>query len=119
MKKLVIESTEEGSICSLQVSGSLDEVKEWLAKTLKSLDSFDRGNATIKKDSKALNAVDGEWFTASQLAGLPSLPETSRGIHLRATRENWKRRKIEGLKTNIFHIGNLPQEAQDYIRSGS
>ncbi|WP_277988004.1 DNA-binding protein, partial [Vibrio sp. Vb2880] len=42
------------------------------------------------------------WFLSKQLIGLPGLPKTTQGVSLKANRENWLKRKPEGVKGRAF-----------------
>jgi putative transposase len=37
-----------------------------------------------------------QWYSATDLAGLPGLPTTSRGVTLKAQREDWPSRPRKG-----------------------
>ncbi|MEJ1381373.1 MAG: transposase domain-containing protein [Candidatus Sedimenticola sp. (ex Thyasira tokunagai)] len=53
-----------------------------------------------------------EWFTASDLAGLPGVPGTSRGINKAAEREEWQwQRRAKG-KGREYHLNSLPTKTQ-------
>lgn len=57
-----------------------------------------------------------EWFTAAELAGLPSLPGTARRVRSRAEAETWASRQQEqsdrGRPAREYHIASLPAEAR-------
>jgi hypothetical protein len=56
------------------------------------------------------------WFRTSELAGLPGLPGSIKGLIKKAQRENWEtrdRRAIGGGKE--YHISSLPPETQQYL----
>lgn len=55
------------------------------------------------------------WFTAGQLAGLPSLPSTERRINSRAESEGWQRRSRERGKGWEYAFSSLPAAAQAAI----
>lgn len=57
-----------------------------------------------------------EWFTAAELAGLPELPGTERGVQLRAARDGWasRARKGRGGGSEYF-TGALPQAAREAL----
>jgi len=57
-----------------------------------------------------------EWFTANELAGLPLLPGTPRGINTAAKRDHWKKRKRAKGKGFEYHISNLPEKTQAHIQ---
>ncbi|MBF0371710.1 MAG: Mu transposase C-terminal domain-containing protein [Magnetococcales bacterium] len=50
------------------------------------------------------------WGTAAQLAGLPGLPTTARGVHERLKREGIRTRKGGG-KSLEYHVPSLPRDA--------
>lgn len=53
-----------------------------------------------------------EWFNAGELAGLPGLPGTDRGIRKIAKRNAWRFRKRPKGKGLEYHITSLPSGAQ-------
>lgn len=56
-----------------------------------------------------------EWFTSQELAGMPGMPETERGVRLWAEKNLTKKRnKLRG-KGYEYHILSLPRETQSYI----
>lgn len=57
-------------------------------------------------------AALSSWAVASELAGLPGLPGTVRGILMRAERDGWLKRKLPVGKGFEFHIGSLSDEAR-------
>ncbi len=56
------------------------------------------------------------WFSARELAGLPGLPGTDRGIRKMAEREGWEARKKLAGKGWEYALGSLPIEAQAALR---
>lgn len=56
-----------------------------------------------------------DWFSASELAGLPGVPGTSRGINKAAERESWRRQKRPKGKGREYHISSLPPETRAYL----
>ena len=53
------------------------------------------------------------WFTAAELAGLPGLPNTDRGVQLLAKRESWKRKPRPGKGGGrLYPASVLPPTAQ-------
>ena len=56
-----------------------------------------------------------EWYPAKQLAGLPGLPTSERGVHKRAEREGWRLRQVpyacRGGRRREYHISALPEAA--------
>jgi putative transposase len=54
-----------------------------------------------------------EWFTASELAGLPGLPASERRVRSRVERENWQSRARAGRGGgNEYHLSALPECTQ-------
>ncbi|HTN30576.1 MAG TPA: DNA-binding protein [Pseudomonas sp.] len=53
-----------------------------------------------------------KWFTALELAGLPGLPGTERGIKKLAEREGWEGQRRLGSKAIEYSFAVLPPEAQ-------
>ncbi|NII74244.1 transposase InsO family protein [Dyella sp. SG562] len=55
------------------------------------------------------------WYTAAELAGLPGLPGTERGINKAGEREGWARRQREQGKGWQYSFRALPSQAQAAI----
>lgn len=55
-----------------------------------------------------------EWFTAFELAGLGGLPSQATNVTRRATKNDWKKRQVEGKKGVAFeyHYSSLPESVQ-------
>jgi len=53
-----------------------------------------------------------EWFTASELAGLPGMPATDRAIRIRADKQGWQTRPRRSGKGSEYHIHSLPGETR-------
>ncbi|MBY6223595.1 DNA-binding protein [Ferrimonas balearica] len=53
-----------------------------------------------------------QWFTASELAGLPGLPKSDRNVRLLAKRHDWRVRKRPQGKGCEYHISTLPEETR-------
>ncbi len=61
-----------------------------------------------------------EWFPASELAKLDSMPDTVQGVLLRAKKEGWTSRPRKGRGGGKeFHISSLPPETQRALRQKS
>ena len=56
-----------------------------------------------------------EWFSASELAGLPGLPTTDRRVREYAKRNDWSARPRNKGKGLEYHIGSLPSETRAEI----
>ncbi|MGM0938341.1 MAG: DNA-binding protein [Pseudomonadota bacterium] len=58
-----------------------------------------------------------EWYSASELAGLPGMPGDKSNVNRRANRENWSKRNKEGIRgvAYEFHIASLPQETREAL----
>ena len=57
-----------------------------------------------------------EWYSASELVGLPEMPTTRQGVIIRAKREGWKSRPRSGKGGGLeYHIQALPPRAQDAL----
>ncbi len=56
-----------------------------------------------------------EWYPTKDLAGLPQLPSTERGVQKRAEREGWRLRHVpyacRGGRRREYHISALPEGA--------
>mgnify|MGYP001809805689 CR=1 FL=1 len=53
------------------------------------------------------------WFSSAELAGLPGLPGSARGVQLRAKREGWKSRPRKGRGGGSeYHLDVLTVEAR-------
>jgi len=60
--------------------------------------------------------MSAEWFSARELAGLPGMPTTAKGVKGRATAECWKSRERQGQGGGReFHVSDLPKLARDYL----
>lgn len=58
-----------------------------------------------------------EWFTAFELEGIGDLPKKATNITRRATKENWKKRQIQG-KRGIayeYHYSSFPPAVQEAL----
>lgn len=54
-----------------------------------------------------------EWFTTTELAGLPGLPSTDRNVRARAKREQWQSRpRAASGGGREYHISSLPAETR-------
>ncbi|EKN6162494.1 hypothetical protein DVQ60_03235 [Yersinia enterocolitica] len=80
--------------------------------------SFQISRCNVKRNQiehfvMALN----EWFSASELAGLPGLPGDKSSVNRKANKEDWKRRQKKGIKGVAFefHISSLPTETQEAL----
>lgn len=60
-----------------------------------------------------------EWFSTSELAGLPGLPKTERAILLKAEKNSWKSQPKSKGKGNEFHFSCLPVETQQHLSIGA
>lgn len=58
-----------------------------------------------------------QWYSASELAGLPGLPGTERRIRAKAQRENWPSRPAQGKKGREYPETCIPEEAQAALRN--
>lgn len=61
------------------------------------------------------------WYTAKQLIGLPSIPQTPQSIIRFAKKNGWKTRTAphgKGKKPYQFHIDSLPEETQTALSKG-
>ncbi|AIK14233.1 DNA-binding protein [Pectobacterium atrosepticum] len=58
-----------------------------------------------------------EWFSASELAGLPGLPGDKSSVNRKANKEEWRKRQKKGVKGVAFefHISSLPMETQEAL----
>ncbi len=60
-----------------------------------------------------MTAAARDWATAAELAGLPGLPTSERGVKARAEREGWAARKRGGKGGGLeYGLGSLPAEAR-------
>lgn len=57
-----------------------------------------------------------KWYSASDLAGLPGMPKTERGVVKKAKRERYiaRWRKAQG-GGKEYHISSLPEETRDHL----
>ncbi|AWX14592.1 ci repressor-like protein [Mergibacter septicus] len=58
-----------------------------------------------------------EWFEMKELVGVGGLPTTVQGITKKAKLENWQRRRVAGVKGNVFeyYIGDMPLAVQQAL----
>lgn len=56
-----------------------------------------------------------EWFTSAELAGIPEMPGTDRGVNKKGDRGELKRRKKASGKGWEYHLHSLPKAAQAHI----
>ncbi|TLP70783.1 DDE-type integrase/transposase/recombinase [Pseudomonas nitroreducens] len=56
-----------------------------------------------------------KWFTANELAGLPGLPGTERGVLKLAKREGWEGQRRLGSKAVEYSFAALPKESQSAL----
>ncbi|WP_345858691.1 DNA-binding protein [Shewanella algae] len=57
-----------------------------------------------------------EWYTSTELAGLPGCPASDRNIRILAEKGHWqKRKKVKG-KGFEYHISSLPVLTQTHLR---
>ncbi|EOF6096788.1 DNA-binding protein [Salmonella enterica] len=61
--------------------------------------------------------ADKEWYTASELTGLPGLAGDKSSINRKANREDWVRRQKKGTRGVAFefHISSFPSETQEAL----
>lgn len=61
--------------------------------------------------------ADKEWYTASELTGLPGLAGDKSSINRKANREDWMRRQKKGTRGVAFefHISSFPAETQEAL----
>ena len=59
--------------------------------------------------------MDKAWYLSSELAGLPGVPGTDRGIHIAANRDNWKKQKRSKGKGFEYHIESFPAETRAHL----
>lgn len=61
--------------------------------------------------------ADKEWYTASELKGLPGLAGDKSSINRKANREDWMRRQKKGTRGVAFefHISSFPLETQQAL----
>ena len=55
-----------------------------------------------------------EWVLVKDLIGIEGLAGTPQGIAQRAKKENWQRRRVAGVKGNVFeyYVGDIPPSVQ-------
>lgn len=59
------------------------------------------------------------WYTAQELAGLPGLPGTVRGVRKLADRQGWEGQRRLGSKAIEYSVAVLPKEAQTALLTAS
>lgn len=55
------------------------------------------------------------WYPAAELAGLPGMPTTKRGVNLAVGRSGWKTRETG--KAREIHVANLPDATRAHLAS--
>ena len=61
-----------------------------------------------------------EWYGASDIAGLPGMPGTERGVRARADRENWNRRTREARGGGYeYALASLPATAREALMNSA
>ena len=60
------------------------------------------------------SSIKQEWFTAFELEGMGDLPNKATNITRRATKENWKKRQVQGKKgiAYEYHYSSFPLDVQ-------
>lgn len=59
-----------------------------------------------------------EWFSAKELAGLPGMPGSDRGVEKRALKLGWLRQRRAGRGGGFeFHLSCLPSETQAHLKA--
>lgn len=55
-----------------------------------------------------------EWYTLKELLDVGGLPSTPQGIILYAKKDKWRRRRVAGVKGNIFeyYVYDMPESVQ-------
>ncbi|GAB1670954.1 DNA-binding protein [Mannheimia haemolytica] len=58
-----------------------------------------------------------EWYTLKELLDVGGLPSTPQGIILYAKRDKWRRRRVAGVKGNIFeyYVYDMPKIVQQSL----
>ncbi|WP_249962217.1 DNA-binding protein [Histophilus somni] len=58
-----------------------------------------------------------DWELIKNLLGIGGLPSTPQGVLLNAKKENWQRRRVAGVKGNIFeyYVGDMPLSVQQAL----
>jgi hypothetical protein len=60
-----------------------------------------------------------EWFSTAELAGVPGLPTTSRGVRLAAEANHWLSQERKHGKGLEYHISNFSTATQQHLRKHS
>ncbi|HDL5769447.1 TPA: hypothetical protein PXE67_002180, partial [Mannheimia haemolytica] len=55
-----------------------------------------------------------EWYTLKELLDVGGLPSTPQGIILYAKKDKWRRRRVSGVKGNVFeyYVYDMPESVQ-------
>lgn len=58
-----------------------------------------------------------EWYELKYLTGVGGLPTTVQGITKKAKLENWQRRRVVGVKGNVFeyNVRSMPESVQQAL----
>ncbi|CNH89374.1 DNA-binding protein [Yersinia pekkanenii] len=62
--------------------------------------------------------MEKQWITATELAGIAGLPKSTAGIHGKARREGWERRRKRGVqgKAVEYAVESLPLGVLNVLR---
>lgn len=64
--------------------------------------SFHLSSATTNETTKGFVMAFNEWFSASELAGLPGMPGDKSSVNRRANKEGWKKRQRAGVRGRLL-----------------
>ncbi|MBF0784331.1 DNA-binding protein [Muribacter muris] len=58
-----------------------------------------------------------EWVLVKDLVGVGGLAGTPQGVAQRAKKENWQRRRVAGVKGNVFeyYVGDMPESVRQAL----
>ena len=74
--------------------------------------------SNFMKNESIEKFFDEEWLTAEELLSDPLLPTSVAGIHYRANKEGWVKRKrlgVKGGRAVEYHVSSLPRENQESL----
>lgn len=63
--------------------------------------------------------MNRHYFNAQELAGLPGMPSTVRGVRLKADKESWTKQKKAKGKGFEYYISSLPEQTRAYLAQQS
>ncbi len=115
--KFEIQTTGEGLECHLVASGSVKDIAAWLSQVSKTWAATEKALASEETSSKTSFPEGKEYFSPKELAGFMDMPDTPRGVRIKAKKHFWTNRKRNGQGGGReYHISNFSPEVQEALR---